>query len=191
MSTLSLSPRADEIDPRTVERARRGDRDAFGELVRHYDPALRALCYRLLGSREQMDDVLQEAYVRAFRGLPRYRRRAALGTWLYRIVYNACIDELRRSRRHAALPLDELAEPPDPQPEPIETVAWRQDLARALAGLPPEDRAAVLLVDAHGLDYRAAAEVLGVPAGTVASRLHRARARLRHALEEHEGEAER
>jgi RNA polymerase sigma-70 factor (ECF subfamily) len=191
MSTLPLTGRAAEVEPEVVERARCGDHEAFAAVVRHYDPSLRALAYRLLGDRDRMDDVLQEAYVRAYRSLPRFRRRAALGTWLYRITYNACLDELKRSRRGAAVPLDDLGEPPDPQPDLGEAVAWRRDLAAALAGLAPEDRAAVLLVDAQGLDYRDAAEVMGVPPGTVASRLHRARARLRGALDEHEGESKR
>jgi RNA polymerase sigma-70 factor, ECF subfamily len=174
-----------------LERARRGDRNAFAALVRHYDPSLRALAYRLLGDRDRMDDALQEAYVNAFRALPRFRGQSDLGTWLYRIVYNACVDELERARRVVRLPLEDAGDPVDPQPGPDETVARRRDLAAALAALSHEDRAAVLLVDAYGLGYRAAAEALDVPEGTVASRLNRARGSLRRALDDEKGAARR
>jgi RNA polymerase sigma-70 factor, ECF subfamily len=173
-----------EVAAEVVEQARRGDRDAFAELVRHYDGGLRALAYRLLGDRDRMDDVLQETYVRAFRGLPGFRGRSRVGTWLYRIAYNACLDELGRAGRVVHLPLAEVAELVDPRPGIAETVAWRRDLAAALAELAPADRAAVLMVDAQGFGYRDAGEVLGVPEGTVASRLNRARAALRRALED-------
>src|SRR5918995_574310 len=153
-------------------------------LVRHYDGGLRALAYRLLGDRDRMDDVLQETYVRAFRGLPGFRGRSRVGTWLYRIAYNACLDELGRAGRVVHLPLADVAEPADPRLGVAETVAWRRDLAAALAELAPADRAAVLMVDAQGFGYRDAGEVLGVPEGTVASRLNRARAALRRALED-------
>jgi RNA polymerase sigma-70 factor, ECF subfamily len=173
-----------DVAAEVVEQARRGDRDAFTALVRHYDGGLRALAYRLLGDRDRMDDVLQETYVRAFRGLPGFRGRSRVGTWLYRIAYNACLDELGRARRVVHLPLADVAEPADPGPGVAETVAWRRDLAAALAELAPADRAAVLMVDAQGFGYCDAGEVLGVPEGTVASRLNRARAALRHALED-------
>lgn len=173
---------AADIRPAVVERARRGDQEAFAAVIKHYDPGLRALAYRLLGDRDWMDDALQEAYVKAFRGLPRFQRRARLGTWLYRIVYNTCLDELRKARRAVHVPLDENAEQPGGSPDPGDVAAGRGDLARALAGLPPQERAAVLLVDAQGFDYRDAGRILGVPEGTVASRLNRARAALRTAL---------
>ena len=173
-----------EVDAHVLTRARDGDQDAFAQIVDHYDHRLRALAYRLLGDRDRMDDVLQEVYVKAFRSLPRFRGAAALGTWLYRITYNACIDDLRR--RPGAVPgdrADAAGAVVDPRPGPAEVAAGRQDLAAALALLPPDQRAAVLLVDAYGLDYRAAAGVLGVRAGTIASRLSRARAVLRQALD--------
>jgi RNA polymerase sigma-70 factor (ECF subfamily) len=154
--------------------------DEFTELVRRYDDGLRALAFRLLGDRERMDDALQEAYLQAFRALPRFRGDASVGTWLYRIVYNACLDELKRGRR--VIPLESLRDRADPRP--TEEALWlRRDLAAALDELAPADRAAVLLVDAQGFDYATAAEGLGVPAGTVASRLKRARSRLRRALD--------
>jgi RNA polymerase sigma-70 factor (ECF subfamily) len=181
---------AEDLDPRIVRRARRGDQRAFAQLVRHYDDGLRALAYRLLGDRDRMDDALQEAYVNAFRALPGFRGDAELGTWLYRIAYNACIDELRRTR--IVVPLDSVRERADPSQPADERVAARGDLGAALAALPPEDRATVLLVDAQGFDYRSAAEILAVPDGTVASRLNRARAALRRHLDDRlEGANER
>lgn len=138
------------------------------------------LAFRLLGNREGMDDVLQEAYAKAFRALPRFRGEAATGTWLYRIVYNACLDQLRRERRATELSLETAA--PASTPDPGESAARREALAAALAALAPDQRAAVLLVDVEGFDYPAAARVLGVRVGTLASRLSRARALLRHAL---------
>jgi RNA polymerase sigma-70 factor, ECF subfamily len=168
----------------SIARARSGDRDAFAQLVRRYDRDLRALAYRLLGDRDRMDDALQEAYVRAFRALPRFRGDSSFATWLYRIVYNACLEELGRTRRASAVALDAVPEPADSSAEIEDAVALRSRLADALAELTPEDRAAVLLVDAQGFDYRSAAEVLDIPEGTIASRLNRARASLRRALED-------
>jgi RNA polymerase sigma-70 factor (ECF subfamily) len=95
-----------DVSPTVVERAKRGDDASFRALVLHYDRGLRSLAFRLLGSRERMDDALQEAYANAFRALPGFRGAASLGTWLYRIAYNACLDELERGRRVVTLPLD-------------------------------------------------------------------------------------
>jgi RNA polymerase sigma-70 factor (ECF subfamily) len=173
---------AGEVAPTVIERAKQGDEAAFMAIVRHYDPGLRALAYRLLRDRDDMDDALQEAYVKAFRALPRFRGDAKLGTWLYRIAYNACLDELAASRRVVSLPLESLARQPDPASAMPEEVASKSELAAALDRLSAEDRAAVLLVDAQGFSYHDAAEVLGVPEGTIASRLNRARAALRTAI---------
>ena len=163
-----------------IARAAGGDVDAFAELIEAYDRPHRALAYRLLGDRDRMDDALQEAYVKAFRFLGGFSGDS-IGPWLYRIVYNACMDELRRNRV-LHLPLEDAADRADPAPDPSETAAHRHDLAAAIASLSPGHRAVVLLVDAEGLDYDAAAEALGIPPGTVASRLARARAALRLVL---------
>jgi RNA polymerase sigma-70 factor, ECF subfamily len=160
--------------------AQRVDADAFVLLLREYDLRHRRLAFRLLGDRERMDDVLQEAYARAFRALPRFRGGSAIGTWLYRIVYNACLDELRRSGARREVSLDEWRERGSSRTDGVEE---RLDLAAALAALPVELRAVVLLVDADELSYDEAAEVLGIPAGTVASRLSRARDALKGALQ--------
>jgi RNA polymerase sigma-70 factor, ECF subfamily len=185
-----------EVAPEVLRRAKAGDAAAFTAVVRHYDPRLRALAFRLVGDRTAMDDALQEAYVKAFRALPAFRENAGLGTWLYQITYRACVDLLRREGRHQtsfARPRARDDGPGAPEPtatgaaaDPATTAARRTDLQRALAALPVDQRAAVLLVDAEGLDYDAAGEVLGVAPGTIASRLSRARAALRTALAEGE-----
>ena len=180
--------RGGEVASDVLARAKAGDRQAFTEVVRHYDHRLRALAYRLLGDRAVMDDALQEAYVKAYRALAGFRGDAGLGTWLYQITYRSCIDFQRRESRHQA-DTTEWAPPETaagPTADPAATATSRTDLQRALAALPVDQRAAVLLVDAEGLDYDAAAAVLGVAPGTIASRLSRARSALRAALAEGE-----
>jgi RNA polymerase sigma-70 factor (ECF subfamily) len=193
-ATATPARHGGEVAPGVLARAKAGDRQAFTEVVRHYDHRLRALAYRLLGDRAAMDDALQDAYVKAFRALPGFREDAGLGTWLYQITYRACVDLQRRESRHRpdttawAAPRAAGAEPAatGAVADPAATATRRTDLARALAALPVDQRAAVVLVDAEGLDYAAAAAVLGVAPGTIASRLSRARAALRAALAEGE-----
>lgn len=163
-------------EPATVDPAE------FARMVRTYDDRLRGLAYRLLGDRDAMDDAMQEAYVKAYRALPSFRADADLGTWLYRITYNCCIDELRRrGRRPRPSELDDRVVPVSP--DGTVAVDASRDLIAALATLTPELRATVVLVDAEGLGHTEAGRILGVAPGTVASRLHRARAALRTVLE--------
>ena len=176
----ALAP--DYVAPGVLDRARSGDHDAFTAVVRLYDLRLRGVAYRVLGDREGMDDALQEAYVRAFRALPRFRGDARIGTWLFRITYNACLDELARKRKFTHVPLDELVEQASGEPEPGDALQARRDLAKSFAALSKAERAVVFLVDVQGFDYSGAAELLGVPVGTVASRLNRARRSLRSGL---------
>jgi RNA polymerase sigma-70 factor (ECF subfamily) len=160
-----------------LERARSGDHEAFAAVVRLYDAKLRGLAFRLLGDPDRMDDALQEAYVRAFRALPRFRGDARVGTWLFRITYNACLDELARGRKVTHVSLEARDEP-----EPGELLGDRSEVVAALHALPTDERTVMFLVDVHGFDYASAANIVGVPVGTVASRLNRARLSLRQAL---------
>jgi RNA polymerase sigma-70 factor (ECF subfamily) len=180
---MIVSEQTRPTDELLLARARAGDAGAFGLLLRDAGESHRRLAFRLLGDPQLMDDVLQEAYVRAFGALPRFRGRAAFGTWLYRIVYNACLDELRRGRSRREVGLEEWRSAGTP-----DDVEGRLDLAAALARLPVELQAVALLVDAEGLSYQEAAEVLGVAPGTIGSRLNRARAALRAALAPEGGE---
>lgn len=172
-------------DGALVERVLGGDRSAFTEVVRRHDDRLRGLAYKLLGGdRHRMDDAMQDAYIRAYRGLGTFRRDAHLGSWLYRIVYNACIDELRRSKRRpdpvdtADLAWDRPAEGAGPDG----IVAAADATRRALAALPDDQRITVVMVDGEGLDNQSAARLLDIAPGTVASRLSRARATMRQHL---------
>jgi RNA polymerase sigma-70 factor (ECF subfamily) len=172
----------DDADMELARRARNGDEGAFVEIIRRHDNALRRLAFRLLGDRDATDDILQEAYLKAFAAVPGFRGRASPRTWLYRIVYNTCLDQLRQRRR---LPSPQLLD--RAAGDLSEQAHLRLALADALAALAPEERAAVLLVDAEGLSYDEAAAVIGVAAGTIGSRLSRARAALRRTLREQEG----
>lgn len=161
------------------------DRDVFTQLVRQHDADLRGLAYKLLaGDRDLMDDALQSAYLKAYRALPSFRHGSQVGTWLYRIVYNACVDELRRSARVTAFDPAVGEDIAAPEAGPERRVADSDAVLRGLARLPEGQRAAVVLVDGHGLDTGATADILGVAPGTVASRLSRARASLRAYLGE-------
>jgi RNA polymerase sigma-70 factor (ECF subfamily) len=166
---------------RLLADARSGDRHAFGLLLRSHDERMRGLAWKLLGDRDRMDDALQEAYVKAWRSLAGFRHEADFGTWLYRITYNACVDELRRATfRPTPYDWTDTADQPavgGPGPERRAVAA--DTVARLLARLPADQRATVVLVDGEGFDNQTAAEILGVAVGTVASRLSRARAAMR------------
>jgi RNA polymerase sigma-70 factor (ECF subfamily) len=186
---LLLEPEAapGSPDAELVERVLAGDRAAFSEVVGRHDDRLRSLAYKLLGGdRHRMDDALQEAYLRAYRGLGTFRRDAHLGSWLYRIVYNACIDELRRSKRRPD-PVDITDapwEPPSDAGGPERAAVSGDAARRALAALPDDQRITVVMVDGEGLDNQTVAKLLEVAPGTVASRLSRARATMRSHLGE-------
>jgi RNA polymerase sigma-70 factor (ECF subfamily) len=161
------------VDPDHRERFAPGDLAsdpaAFGAVLRDEDDRMRALAYKLLGGdRDRMDGARQDAYLRAYLALPRLRRDADVGTWLYRIVYNACIDELRRDEGR-----------PGPDDGTDAGVGGADATVRALAALPIDQRVTVVLVDGEGFDDVDAARILGVSPGTVASRLSRARAAMR------------
>ena len=166
-------------DERLLDAARVGDHGAFTTLLRRHDDQMRALAWSILRDRVAMDDALQEAYLKAYRSLDRFRGESAFSTWLHRIVYRTCLDQIRRHR------------PADPWPDAdLPAAGAHQDgvderltLQRALASLDPETAAALVLVDRDGHSYDEAGVVLGIPAGTVASRLHRGRRALRSVLD--------
>jgi RNA polymerase sigma-70 factor (ECF subfamily) len=167
----------------------RSDCEAFLATLDAHDHTLRTLAFRMLNDRDQMDDVLQEVALKAFRALPKFRGDAALATWLYRITYTTCLNRLRSRRATLLLPdpADDGAGDLTAQVSTADTaddIIRRIELSVALASLNSEQRAVVALVLEEGLDHRTAAKVLDIPMGTVASRLAAARTALRRCLSE-------
>ncbi|MGV9265841.1 RNA polymerase sigma factor SigM [Kitasatospora sp. NPDC003701] len=162
-----------------------GDRDAFGLLVDRHRDRLWAVALRTLGDREEAADALQDALVSAFRAAHTFQGRSAVTTWLHRIVVNACLDRARRTASRRTKPLDDdpqrldaLVGSAEPADSPVVRAELHRELAAALDELAPEQRAALVLVDMQGYPVAEAAELLGVPVGTVKSRCARGRARL-------------
>lgn len=157
-----------------------GDFDAFEVLVEAYDDRMRAVAYRCLGSSRLMDDALQVAYVKAFKNLGSFRYEAKFSTWLHRIVVNACHDVRSRPELTNEVALPDMLHLGTNTME--ENIIQSDELAQALQNVPFDQRVVLVLVDAQGLSYDEAAEILRVQNGTIASRLHRGRANLRTAL---------
>jgi RNA polymerase sigma-70 factor (ECF subfamily) len=171
-------------DHQLVERSRAGDVAAFEELVRRHQGRAYAIAYRLLGNREDAQEVAQEAFARAYFRLGQFRGAAQFRTWLYRILVNLATDLLRRRRREvpqedAVLELVSSAENPG---EDLDRQALRQNITKAIQALPPDLRTVILLRELEGLPYAEIAQVIGRPVGTVMSRLFHARRRLQQSL---------
>lgn len=169
-----------------VERARTGDVLAFGELVRLHQHEVYTLALRIVADRDLAYDVSQEAFVRAWRAMPRFRGDARFSTWLHRITVNAAFSHRSRRRRHFAEPLD--GRPEDPvadglTPERAGTsAAVRPHLEAALQALPITLRAVVVLKDVHDWSHAEIGEHLGISTTAAKVRLHRGRKALREAL---------
>jgi len=174
-------PSTDEA--RLVQAAKAGDGAAFAELLRAHDSRMRGLAYRLLGSGDAMDDVLQDAYLKAFRSL--HTHDPAIGRfspWMYRIVHSCAMDHHRRVARRPQIAMEITPAFASVDVDPSTIVARRTALRSALFELPAEQAAVVALVDGEGLSYDEVAETLDISPGTVGSRLNRARAALRQRL---------
>ena len=158
---------------------------SWEEVARDYGRFLYTVAYRLTGDREDAEDLVQEVLLRVRRGLHTYRPGSMEG-WLSRIATNAFLDEMRRRRRRAVEPLpaqpDRVLPPEEAADEALAAEVLPADVEEALRRLPPDYRAAVVLCDVVGLPYHEIGETLGVPLGTVRSRIHRGRALLRAAL---------
>lgn len=171
---------ADSDDETLARRAARGDARALDELLRRHTDLVHAVCRRVLGSGEDALDATQEALLSIARRIGTFDGRARFTTWCYRVATNAALDEGRRRSRRPK-PVEQLPEASSGD-RVADRVADRLDLDDALAGLSPDYRAAVALRDIVGMDYAEIAEVLGVPPGTVRSRISRGRAALADAL---------
>ena len=179
-------------DEELVARASAGDLESFNQLVTRWERPIYALAYRTLGREEDARDVVQEAFLRAYRGLRGFKGQAKFSSWLYRITLNLCRDWIRRERR---TPLVQVAEGTDPvdladervaPSESVEDLVARRELsqavAQAMAELPEEQRTAILLKEYHGLTFQEIADMLDCPLSTVKTRLYQGLSVLRRQL---------
>lgn len=172
-------------DAALVAAAQGGDRNALDQLLRRHYDRIHAVCRRIAGYSRDGDDACQEALIKIVRNLPRFDGRSSFGTWAYRIAANAALDELRkRSRRPTIGAEDDVgADVADHRSEHgVDQVGDRLVLDQALAELSEDLRTAVVLRDVGGLDYGEIAEALGIPLGTVKSRIARGRGALAERL---------
>ena len=185
----ALRPEANETE--LLERARGGDQQAFGALVERYQRRVVGVAQAVVHNQEDAIELAQETFIRAYENLGKFESRSAFSTWLYRIAANLAIDFRRREGRHVVLrgedAENELQRLPNPRGDSYQETA-RGELNRRIQGalgeLTPEHRAVILLREVEGLSYDEISEVLDVPRGTVMSRLHYARSRLRTILKD-------
>lgn len=176
-----------------IDAARRGDQDAFGQLVRLYEKRVFALTLRMCRNPEDAAEAAQEAFLAAWQGLRFFREESSFSTWLYRLASNACVDLLRREGRHRAAAgpsLDDEAlnlDVPDRSASPQEQAErgeLRAQIKAGLAALPPDYRQVLILRELHQRTYDEIAEILSLDLGTVKSRISRGRKQLRKFLME-------
>ncbi|HEX5107550.1 MAG TPA: RNA polymerase sigma factor [Vicinamibacterales bacterium] len=173
-------------DLELARRCGQGDMAAFEELYRTHAPRLYTLMLRMTGSEADAEDLLQEVFMQAHRKLAGFRGESSLGTWLYRMAVNQCLDFLRgrqtrMARATGSYDDDEVAEPEAPAPV-IPAAISRVDLERAIARLPDGCRTAFVLHDVEGFAHQEVAAMLGISEGTSKSQVHKARFRLRSML---------
>lgn len=176
-----------------VQQAKAGDRAAFAGLVSAYEGKIYNLALRYLGSREDAMDASQEVFLRVFRFLPGFQEESGFSTWIYRIGVNVCKDMLHRRLKRAEQPLEVPDEEDEGRPVDVPDLRYdperimegaelRQALSDAILALPEQQREIIILRDIRGLSYEEIALVLALEAGTVKSRLFRARENLRKKL---------
>jgi RNA polymerase sigma-70 factor (ECF subfamily) len=184
-------------DADLVGRARGGDHEAFRQLVERHQGRVYRLALRILRDEERARDAAQDAFLKAYRGLAGFEGRSAFYTWLYRLTFNLCIDLRRRDRSAREVEYDDgvthagpdpggpLLEEADGGPAgALERAEIRERVAAAVDTLPEVHRETLLLREVEGLSYSEIAQALGIPKGTVMSRLHYARKRVQKILEQ-------
>lgn len=165
-----------ETDHELIGRVVSGDHEAFNEIMKNHEDRVFSVCMRIMSDRERALDATQDTFLTVFRKAVQFKGDSALGTWIYRIAVNTCYDHIRKAKRQRAASLSDHLDPSDPSAEDaVQSAALRPEIQQALAALPIEFRAAVVLSDIEGLSLPETAAVLAVPIGTVKSRLFRAR----------------
>lgn len=176
-------------DSLLIRQATKGDAYAFEQLMRRHESRMYAVAVRMCGNREDAQDCVQDAMLRVYRALDRFKGQSSFSTWVYRITMNTCLDELRRRKVRASTSLDTLLESgwsPSDETDTPERHALRSEqrtaLAKAIAELPEDMRSAIVLRELQGLSYEEISDVLSVNVGTIKSRISRGREKLRQLI---------
>ena len=172
-------------DEELVARYKAGEERAFDEIVERYERRVYSIALRMSGNTDDAADITQDVFISSLRALRKFRGDAKLSTWLHRVAVNAALDHVRRRKRRPMQATDELPDRPstDPGPEEeAERAARAAEVHRALSDISDDHRAVIVLHDLQGLDYAGVADALGVPVGTIKSRIHRARVELAQRL---------
>ena len=172
-----------------IKQAIRGDAYAFEQLMRKHESRMYSVAVRMCGNREDAQDCVQDAMLRIYRALDRFKGQSSFSTWVYRITMNTCLDELRRRKVRASTSLDNLLEsgwsPTDeadtPEHHAIDAER-RKALSGAIQSLPEDMRSAIVLREMQGLSYEEISDVLSVNVGTIKSRISRGREKLRQLI---------
>ena len=171
---------------RLIQRAAQGDAEAFNALLGAHERRMYAVALRMCGNPEDAQDCLQEAMLRVWRAISGFKAQSSFATWVYRITMNTCLDELRRRKARTSTSLDAMLEngfsPSDEYDTPEHhslQAEQRRMLEKAIAGLPEDMRAAIVLRDIQGYAYDEIADILGTNVGTIKSRISRGREQLR------------
>lgn len=172
-----------------VRQAAHGDAYAFEQLMRKHESRMYSVAVRMCGNRDDAQDCVQDAMLRIYRALDRFKGQSSFSTWVYRITMNTCLDELRRRKSRATTSLDQLLEtgwaPTDEFDTPEHRAIAgerRQALSKAIANLPEDMRSAIILREMQGLTYEEISDALSVNVGTIKSRISRAREKLRQCI---------
>lgn len=176
-----------ETEAALIVEAQSGNRNAYGELVRHHHPGVINVIYRMCGDVELAEDAAQDAFIRAWLHLPTFRPGTSLRNWLYRIAINAALDVLRRNTKVAGTGLETLSMP-DPQAGPEAALLQKERtvaVQQAILALTDPCRSVLVLREYGGLSYHEIATALDIPLGTVMSRLNYARQQLKRSLQPH------
>lgn len=172
-----------------LKQASRGDAQAFEQLMRTHEGRMYAVALRMCGNREDALDCVQEAMLRVYRAMGSFKGQSSFATWIYRITMNTCLDELRRRKVRTSSSLDALLDagwaPTDEEDTPEKhSIAseQRRTIEQAIAALPEDMRAAIVLRDVQGFSYDEIANMLSANVGTIKSRISRGREKLRETL---------
>ena len=174
-----------ETEAALIAKAQNGNRNAYGELVRHHHPGVIKVIYRMCGDVELAQDAAQDAFIRAWLHLPTFRPGTSLRNWLYRIAINASLDVLRRDTKTADTDFESLSMP-DPQAGPEAALLQKERtvaVQQAILALTEASRSVLVLREYGGLTYHEIAAALDIPLGTVMSRLNYARLQLKGSLQ--------